>query len=133
MQDSGTHDMHRAEGVPAIAAAELLGERAALVIDLRSPSEFAEDHVPGAHNLPLFDDAQRALVGTLYHKQSPAAAFAEGREIVVARIAQLRAHRCDRGRLARGGGSRGARAHGHGGRDRGARARGGAAALERRA
>ena len=92
MQDSGTHDMHRAEGVPAIAAAELLGERAALVIDLRSPSEFAEDHVPGAHNLPLFDDAQRALVGTLYHKQSPAAAFAEGREIVVARIAELCAH-----------------------------------------
>lgn len=75
-------------GVPALAAAELLcGE--ALVIDLRSPSEFEEDHVPGAHNVPLFDDAQRGLVGTLYRRESPDAAFCEGREIVAARIQDL--------------------------------------------
>lgn len=38
------------------------------VIDVRSPSEYAEDHVPGAINLPVLDDLQRAEVGTL-HKQ----------------------------------------------------------------
>jgi tRNA 2-selenouridine synthase len=36
------------------------------VIDVRSPSEFAEDHVPGAINLPVLDDDQRVKVGTLY-------------------------------------------------------------------
>lgn len=36
------------------------------VIDVRSPAEFAEDHAPGAINLPVLTDAQRAEVGTLY-------------------------------------------------------------------
>jgi hypothetical protein len=34
-------------------------------IDVRSPGEFAEDHVPGAINLPVLDDAERVLVGTI--------------------------------------------------------------------
>ncbi|MEW5769769.1 MAG: tRNA 2-selenouridine(34) synthase MnmH [Pseudomonadota bacterium] len=42
-----------------------------VLIDARSPSEFAEDHLPGAINLPVLDDAQRAHVGTL-HKQASA-------------------------------------------------------------
>ncbi len=41
------------------------------VIDVRSPAEFAEDHLPGAINLPVLDDAQRAEVGTVYVRQSP--------------------------------------------------------------
>ncbi|WP_073330414.1 tRNA 2-selenouridine(34) synthase MnmH [Wenxinia saemankumensis] len=41
------------------------------VIDVRSPSEYAEDHVPGAINLPVLDDAERAEVGTMYVQQSP--------------------------------------------------------------
>ena len=36
------------------------------LIDVRSPSEFALDHIPGAINLPVLDDAQRAAVGTEY-------------------------------------------------------------------
>ena len=36
----------------------------ALIIDARSPHEYAEDHVPGAINLPVVDDAQYAEVGT---------------------------------------------------------------------
>ena len=36
------------------------------VIDVRSPSEFAEDHIPGAINLPVLSDAERARVGTIY-------------------------------------------------------------------
>jgi tRNA 2-selenouridine synthase len=59
------------------------------VVDLRSPAEFAEDHVPGAVNVPLFDDVQRALVGTLYRQVSPEAAFDRGREIVRAKIRTL--------------------------------------------
>ncbi|MFB9151084.1 tRNA 2-selenouridine(34) synthase MnmH [Roseovarius ramblicola] len=36
------------------------------VIDVRSPSEFAEDHIPGAISLPVLSDAERARVGTIY-------------------------------------------------------------------
>ena len=39
------------------------------IIDARSPAEFAEDHIPGAINLPVLDDAQRIIVGTLYKQQ----------------------------------------------------------------
>ncbi len=40
------------------------------VIDVRSPSEFAEDHVPGAINLPVLSDDERAMVGTVYKQES---------------------------------------------------------------
>jgi tRNA 2-selenouridine synthase len=40
------------------------------IIDVRSPAEFALDHVPGAINLPVLDDAERAEVGTLYVQTS---------------------------------------------------------------
>ncbi len=40
------------------------------VIDVRSPSEFALDHIPGAINLPVLSDAERAEVGTIYVQQS---------------------------------------------------------------
>ncbi|MEY8827994.1 tRNA 2-selenouridine(34) synthase MnmH [Sedimentitalea sp. XS_ASV28] len=41
------------------------------VIDVRSPAEFAEDHLPGAINLPVLDNQERAQVGTIYKQQSP--------------------------------------------------------------
>ena len=41
------------------------------IIDVRSPAEFAEDHVPGAISAPVLDDAERAEVGTLYKQVSP--------------------------------------------------------------
>ena len=47
-----------------ISAAAL--SRYDLLIDARSPAEFAEDHLPGAVNLPVLSDAERAEVGTIY-------------------------------------------------------------------
>ncbi len=41
------------------------------IIDVRSPAEFAADHIPGAINCPVLDDAQRIEVGTLYKQASP--------------------------------------------------------------
>ncbi len=41
------------------------------VIDVRSPAEFAEDHLPGAISLPVLDNDERARVGTIYVQQSP--------------------------------------------------------------
>jgi len=60
-----------------------------VVIDLRTPKEFAEDHLPGALNLPLFKNEERALVGTLYKRDSPERAFSAGRELVAERIEAL--------------------------------------------
>lgn len=48
------------------------------VIDVRSPSEFSCGHIPGASNIPLFDDDERAIVGTLYKKEGRIAAIKEG-------------------------------------------------------
>jgi len=41
------------------------------IIDVRSPAEWAEDHLPGAVSLPVLDDAERARVGTIYKQESP--------------------------------------------------------------
>ncbi len=41
-----------------------------MVIDVRSPGEYALDHVPGAVNLPVLTDAERAEVGTIYVQDS---------------------------------------------------------------
>jgi tRNA 2-selenouridine synthase len=41
-----------------------------IIIDVRSPSEYNHAHIPGAISLPLFDNEQRAIVGTTYKKQS---------------------------------------------------------------
>jgi len=52
------------------------------LIDVRSPSEFAQGHIPGALNLPLFNDEERAKVGTLYKTVSPDSAFLKGLDFV---------------------------------------------------
>ena len=58
-------------------------------IDVRSPSEFAEDHVPGAVNHPVLDDAERACIGTMYTQESPFAARRVGAAIVSRNIAAM--------------------------------------------
>jgi tRNA 2-selenouridine synthase len=52
------------------------------IIDVRSPSEFAEDHLPGAISLPVLDDDQRAQVGTIYKQVSPFTARKLGAALV---------------------------------------------------
>ncbi len=54
------------------------------IIDARSPAEFAEDHIPGAINLPVLDNDERALIGTIYTQESPFAA----KKIGAARVAR---------------------------------------------
>ncbi len=52
------------------------------VIDVRSPAEYAEDHVPGAINLPVLTDAERAEVGTIYTQVNPFDARKRGAAMV---------------------------------------------------
>lgn len=58
------------------------------IIDVRSPSEYAEDHLPGAINLPVLDDAERARVGTIYKQVSPFDARKIGGALVAANAAR---------------------------------------------
>ena len=52
------------------------------IIDVRSPDEFADDHVPGAINLPVLSNEERALVGTIYVQESAFKAKRIGAAIV---------------------------------------------------
>lgn len=64
--------------IPALPFKEARQIQGARWVDLRSPAEFTRDHVPGAVNVPLFDDAQRAIVGALYHQVSREHAYEKG-------------------------------------------------------
>ncbi len=52
------------------------------IIDVRAPAEWAEDHIPGAINLPVLDDAERARVGTIYKQVNPFTARKLGAALV---------------------------------------------------
>ncbi len=52
------------------------------VIDVRSPGEFETGHIPGAYNIPIFTNEERAIVGTTYKQQGKQPAVLKGLEIV---------------------------------------------------
>jgi len=56
----------------------IIDSSAALIIDVRSPAEFEHAHIPAALNLPLFDNDERAMIGTTYKKESREAAIKAG-------------------------------------------------------
>lgn len=56
----------------------LSSEKKLLLIDLRSPKEYAKGHISGARNLPLLDNEERHIVGTLYKTEGKAVATEEG-------------------------------------------------------
>ncbi len=59
-------------------------------IDVRSPGEFAAGHIPGAVNLPILDDHERAQVGTTYRLDGPSAAHALGHQLVSGSVRDTR-------------------------------------------
>ncbi|MEF9503839.1 tRNA 2-selenouridine(34) synthase MnmH [Burkholderia sp. 1B3(2022)] len=58
------------------------------IIDVRTPLEFAEDHIPGALNAPVLSNEERVLVGTMYRQVSPYEATRVGAAIVARNIAR---------------------------------------------
>lgn len=72
------------------------------VIDVRSPSEFNIDHMPGAINLPVLNDKERATVGTIYVQDSPFKA----RKIGAALVARNAARHLERALIDKDGGWR---------------------------
>lgn len=56
------------------------------IIDVRSPAEHAQGHIPGSFNIPLFSDEERAKIGTIYKQIGTNEAFTEGMSIVQPRL-----------------------------------------------
>ena len=74
-------DLHfRMQTVPIIDSEDVL-------LDVRSPGEYQRGHIPGAISFPLFTDAERARVGTLYKQSGKDAAVLEGLRIVGPKMA----------------------------------------------
>ncbi|HEX4880502.1 MAG TPA: tRNA 2-selenouridine(34) synthase MnmH [Limnobacter sp.] len=70
------------------------------IIDVRSPAEFEEDHIPGAINCPVLSNEERITVGTLYKQVSPFEAKKVGAALVAKNIAhhlQTRFQQHDKG------------------------------------
>ena len=84
--------------IHAITPTEALAEdgRFDAIIDARSPSEFALDHIPKAQNWPSLDDDQRVLIGTLYKQVNTFEAKKQGAALVARNIAaHIDAHLAD--------------------------------------
>lgn len=60
-----------------------------LTLDVRSESEFQYAHIPQALNLPLFNNEERKIVGTIYKQQSRNEAVLAGLEIAGKKMADL--------------------------------------------
>lgn len=58
------------------------------IIDVRSPAEFADDHLPGAISLPVLNDEERAFIGTTYTQVSPFEAQKQGAALIARNIAR---------------------------------------------
>ena len=56
------------------------------VIDVRSPGEFEKGHIPGATNIPLFTNEERAAVGTVYKRKSKEEAIELGYTFVTPKL-----------------------------------------------
>ena len=72
---------------PIYATQNWQPEQYDMIIDVRSPSEFADDHIEGAVNLPALSDDERAVVGKLYKQTSAFAARKAGASIMSRNIA----------------------------------------------
>lgn len=60
-----------------------------LVVDVRTPLEYDDDHIPGAINVPLLDNEERVEIGTLYKQAGPKEARIRGLELTAARFPRM--------------------------------------------
>ncbi|MED3573006.1 tRNA 2-selenouridine(34) synthase MnmH [Cytobacillus praedii] len=61
----------------------------AVSIDVRSPGEFKEFHIPGAVNIPLFTDEERVIIGTIYKQEGADVAKWKAMELVSPKIPSI--------------------------------------------
>jgi tRNA 2-selenouridine synthase len=70
-----------------ISAEQFLKEKCHFpVIDVRSPGEYETGHIPAAINIPVFNNEERAIVGTTYTKIGTSEAIEKGQELAAAKL-----------------------------------------------
>ncbi len=72
--------------VAEITIDEALKMKDALLVDVRSEGEYSEDTIPGAVNIPVLNNEERALVGTLYRSDGPVSARRHALELVAPKL-----------------------------------------------
>lgn len=77
------------QALPAQAFLRQRDQEGWVVADVRSPGEYEDGHIPGAVNIPLFENHERAEIGTLYKQESRDAAFIRGLEVVGPKLADF--------------------------------------------
>lgn len=78
-----------AQTAPLSAETFIREAKTGITVDVRSPAEFQKGHMPGAVNVPLFDDHERAEIGTLYKVKGKEEAVLRGIELVSPKLADF--------------------------------------------
>ena len=68
---------------------ELLILENSAIVDVRSPSEYREFHIPRAVNIPVFDDNEKKLIGLIYRNEGAPMAFEKGREFALKKLPSI--------------------------------------------
>ena len=74
---------------PIKTTTDHLSSNFSTIIDVRSPSEYANDHVPGAINMPVLNDIERAEVGTIYKQVGGFEAKRRGAALISRNISHI--------------------------------------------
>ena len=75
--------------VQKISVETALSSQNTVFIDVRTPKEYAEDHIIGAVNVPLLDDQERHEIGIIFKQQSREKAIERGMELFPAKIPSI--------------------------------------------
>lgn len=75
--------------MPEAIPLQVFLKQSEILIDVRSPSEFQQGHIPGSYSLPLFSDEERALIGTAYKQQGQNQAIDLGLKIIGPKLSSL--------------------------------------------
>lgn len=73
----------------AIPFADIHTDSPINLIDVRSPAEFIAGHIPGAINIPIFDNEERAEIGTIYKQVDKNLAMERGIEVALPKVAGI--------------------------------------------
>jgi tRNA 2-selenouridine synthase len=68
---------------------EALNLKNPVFVDVRAPVEYTHDHIPGALNIPLFDDVERSIIGEIYKNRGENEAIIKGGEYAGARLKDI--------------------------------------------
>jgi tRNA 2-selenouridine synthase len=77
-------------GIPTSYSLKTFRSLKGPLIDIRSPKEYKQGHWPGSHNIPLFDDEERALIGSTYKSKGRESAVIAGLRVTSPKLEKIK-------------------------------------------